>query len=129
MFQREQIRKGMEIRSRDGERLGQVRQIEAEGFTLEQGVVVSRDYWLLFEDIAAVQGDVLVLLRDKREVQGALEEAARTGTKDVSVRGFEGGLHLRPRAPEGERGLGAGSNASRTTGVDPMPERDEEEGT
>jgi len=143
MFQREQIREGMVVRSRDGERLGRVSRVEADGFVLEQGMLVQRDYRMTFVDIASIQGDTLVLLRDKDDVHGAWsEEPVAVGAGgQVAAGEFQGGLHLSPRDLEearmdsakfqdhGQYDIGTSPDVDEGPGMHRTPSKDGDEKT
>ena len=61
MIDRSRIRRGMTVRSSDGEELGKVIQCEGVSFIIEKGLLFPMDYALRFEDVSDVVGDEIRL--------------------------------------------------------------------
>ena len=57
MFDRNQIHKGMVVRSSEGKRLGRVLTADERAFTVEKGFVRTTDYVAHYEDVKDVLGE------------------------------------------------------------------------
>jgi len=73
MLDATQIKEGMVVRSADGEKLGKVLQVSADGFLAEKGFFFPKDYFCRFSDVTEIR-DGEILLRHRRD---ALDKLAR----------------------------------------------------
>jgi hypothetical protein len=116
MFERSEIRQGMLVRSRDGERIGRVVEIADSGILVEQGYFFARDYRLPWREVGGIQGKELFLVRDReqlrrmdqREEAGVVAETAAPATAPATTTmpattPLRGGLGLHPRDLEEAR--------------------------
>lgn len=71
MAQRMDVRVGMDVRSRDGRRLGRVIGLAEDAFVVEKGVFYARDYRVPFRSVETIEGDDILLSLDKDELQKA----------------------------------------------------------
>ncbi|WP_146210206.1 hypothetical protein [Vitiosangium sp. GDMCC 1.1324] len=71
MAQRMDVRVGMEVKSRDGHRLGRVIGLVEDAFVVEKGVFYARDYRVPFRSVEAIKGDDIFLSVDKDQLQKA----------------------------------------------------------
>jgi uncharacterized protein (TIGR02271 family) len=99
LWNRENIREGMIVRSADGEKLGKIVALGATNFEIEKGFFILKDYTVAYSDIKDVQGDECFLRFGKDELKRLQEEplgaAAVTG------------------APYGDTGLGETGRTTR----------------
>jgi len=98
MFERSEIREGMLVRSRDGERIGRVVEIADSGILVERGFF-ARDYRLPWREIAGIQGTELFLVRDREQLRrmDQREEAGVVAETAAPADTLRGGLGLHPR--------------------------------
>lgn len=84
LWNRENIREGMTVRSADGEKLGKVIALGDTHFEIEKGLFVLKDYVVAYSDIKDVQGGECFLRYGK-------EELKRAGDIDTSSRATTAG--------------------------------------
>ncbi|MBU8895576.1 hypothetical protein KRR26_08160 [Corallococcus sp. M34] len=58
------IRTGMTVRDRDGERLGDIVAVDARGMTLEEGAPCGREHPLPWSEVTAIDGEDVYLGKD-----------------------------------------------------------------
>jgi hypothetical protein len=141
-IERSQIRDGMTVRSADGEKLGEVLTTDEQGFIVEKGFFVPRDYVVRYDDVAEVSGDAVRLSAGREALRGlgqrgglpevrttvraAREEEDEEGRRPQGIAGpgpgMPGGTPTLLAGPDvrGERGQGTG--AARTVRRDPEEE-------
>jgi hypothetical protein len=71
MAQRMDVRVGMDVKSRDGHRLGKVIGLTEDAFVVEKGVFYARDYRVPFRSVERLEGDDIHLSLDKDQLQKA----------------------------------------------------------
>jgi hypothetical protein len=71
MAQRMDVRVGMDVKSKDGYRLGKVIGLAADAFVVEKGVFYARDYRVPFSSVETIDGDDIRLLLDKDQIRKA----------------------------------------------------------
>lgn len=86
LWNRENIREGMIVRSADGEKLGKIVALGDSNFEIEKGFFILKDYTVSYSDIKDVQGDECFLRFGKEELKRLNEEplgapAAMTGAR------------------------------------------------
>jgi uncharacterized protein (TIGR02271 family) len=59
---RTDIREGMTVRTRDGQKLGKVLSIAGDGFIIEKGLLFKKDYMASFDRIEEVVGDEVIYM-------------------------------------------------------------------
>jgi uncharacterized protein (TIGR02271 family) len=79
------IREGMEVYSSDGEKLGKVRALDADGFIIEKGFFFPKEYFVRYAHAASVTGDEIRLALHKDEL-GSAGEADRSYRSDAAER-------------------------------------------
>jgi len=109
-MQRQDIREGTTVQSKDGEKLGKIVACGADSFIIEKGIFFPKDYEARYDDILDLEGDVLVLAISRDELRRADGELASMGTGDVGGAGrrdIDAGQD-RTRAATGQHDLTAG---------------------
>lgn len=86
------IRKGMLVRSTEGERIGKVIRCDDTTFVVEKGAVLPKDYELRYDHITALSGDTIVYslseFLDRERARGkARSEAVAGGTAAAAAGG------------------------------------------
>jgi hypothetical protein len=71
MAQRMDVRVGMNVKSRDGHRLGKVIGLTDDAFVVEKGVFYAKDYRVPFRSVERLEGDDIHLSLDKDQLQKA----------------------------------------------------------
>ncbi len=71
MAQRMDVRVGMDVKSKDGRRLGTVIGLAADAFVVEKGVLYARDYRVPFSSVDTIDGDDIRLLLDREQIRKA----------------------------------------------------------
>jgi len=71
MAQRMDVRVGMDVKSRDGHRLGKVIGLAEDAFVVEKGIFYARDYRVPFRSVETITGDDILLSLDKEQLQKA----------------------------------------------------------
>ncbi len=71
MAQRMDVRVGMDVKSKDGHRLGKVIGLAADAFVVEKGVFYAKDYRVPFSSVDTIEGDDIRLLLDKDQIRKA----------------------------------------------------------
>ena len=71
MAQRMDVRVGMDVKSRDGHRLGKVIGLADDAFVVEKGIFYARDYRVPFRSVETIEGDDILLALDKDQLQKA----------------------------------------------------------
>jgi hypothetical protein len=71
MAQRMDVRVGMNVKSKDGHRLGKVIGLAADAFVVEKGVFYAKDYRVPFSSVETIDGDDIRLLLDKDQIRKA----------------------------------------------------------
>jgi hypothetical protein len=71
MAQRMDVRIGMDVKSKDGHRLGKVIGLLADAFVVEKGVFFPKDYRVSFSAVETIDGDDIRLLVDRERLQKA----------------------------------------------------------
>jgi hypothetical protein len=71
MAQRMDVRVGMDVKSRDGHRLGKVIGLADDAFVVEKGIFYARDYRVPFRSVETIKGDDILLSLDKDQLQKA----------------------------------------------------------
>ena len=84
MAQRMDVRVGMDVKSRDGHRVGKVIGLADDAFVVEKGVFYAKDYRVPFRSVETIEGDDIRLSLDKDQLQKAsvgeaLQAADRLG--------------------------------------------------
>ena len=79
-IERSQVREGMTVRSAAGEKLGEVLTADEQGFIVEKGFFVPRDYVVRYDDVAEVSGDAVRLSTGREALRGL---GQRGGLPDV----------------------------------------------
>lgn len=80
MYQRKDIREGMAVRSKDGEKLGKVFAIGDDAFHIERGLFFPKDYRVAFAEVDKINDEgELVLNRGKAALQ-QVSDAKGAGT-------------------------------------------------
>jgi hypothetical protein len=84
MAQRMDVRVGMDVKSKDGHRLGKVIGLAEDAFVVEKGVFYAREYRVPFRSVETIEGDDIRLSLDKDQLHKAslgevLEAANRLG--------------------------------------------------
>ena len=74
LWNRENIREGMIVRSADGEKLGKIVALGDTHFEIEKGFFILKDYTVAYSDIKDVQGDECFLRFGKEELKRLNEE-------------------------------------------------------
>lgn len=93
MFQRNDIREGMTVRSIDGEKLGKVFAVSEGEFHIEKGLFFPKDYLVRYAEVSDIR-DGEIILNHGKEALGTLSDDARTGT----TAGLGGGAGVGPGA-------------------------------
>lgn len=73
MVERNQIHKGMVVRSSEGKRLGKVVSADENAFTVEKGIIRSIDYVADYENVTAISNEEVWLSRAKRSERSGVE--------------------------------------------------------
>jgi sporulation protein YlmC with PRC-barrel domain len=71
MAQRMDVRVGMDVKSRDGHRLGKVIGLADDAFVVEKGIFYAKDYRVPFRSVETIQGDDILLSLDRDQLQKA----------------------------------------------------------
>lgn len=71
MAQRMDVRVGMDVKSKDGHRLGKVIGLADDAFVVEKGVFYARDYRVPFRSVESIEGDDILLSLDKEQLRKA----------------------------------------------------------
>lgn len=71
MAQRMDIRVGMDVKSKDGHRLGKVIGLAEDAFVVEKGVFYAKDYRVPFRSVETIEGDDIRLSLDREQLQKA----------------------------------------------------------
>ena len=71
MAQRMDVRVGMDVKSKDGHRVGKVIGLADDAFVVEKGVFYSKDYRVPFRSVETIDGDDIRLSLDKDQLQKA----------------------------------------------------------
>lgn len=71
MAQRMDVRVGMDVKSKDGHRLGKVIGLGPDAFFVEKGVFYARDYRIPFGAVETIDGDDIRLLLDRDQLHKA----------------------------------------------------------
>lgn len=71
MAQRMDVRAGMEVKSRDGHRVGRVIGLVDDAFVVGKGVFYARDYRIPFRSVESIEGDVIHLSLNRDQLQKA----------------------------------------------------------
>ena len=71
MAQRMDVRVGMDVKSKDGHRVGKVIGLVEDAFVVEKGIFYSKDYRVPFRAVETIQGDAIHLSLDKDQLQKA----------------------------------------------------------
>ncbi|HEX8439042.1 hypothetical protein [Archangium sp.] len=71
MAQRMDVRVGMDVKSKDGHRLGKVIGLAVDAFVVEKGVFYAKDYRVPFSAVDTIDGDDIRLLLDKDQIRKA----------------------------------------------------------
>ncbi|HYO66829.1 MAG TPA: hypothetical protein VEU33_12155 [Archangium sp.] len=71
MAQRMDVRVGMDVKSRDGHRLGKVIGLADDAFVVEKGIFYARDYRVPFRSVQTIEGDDILLSLDRDQLQKA----------------------------------------------------------
>jgi hypothetical protein len=84
MAQRMDVRVGMDVKSKDGHRVGKVIGLADDAFVVEKGVFYAKDYRVPFRSVETIEGDDIRLSLDKDQLQKAslgetLQAADRLG--------------------------------------------------
>ena len=103
MFQRNDIREGMTVRSSDGEKLGKVFAVSEGEFHIEKGLFFPKDYLVRYAEVSDIRNGEIILNHGK-EALGTLSDDNRMGT----TAGLGGGAGVGPGA--------VGIPAERSTG-------------
>ncbi|RKH55234.1 YsnF/AvaK domain-containing protein [Corallococcus llansteffanensis] len=103
MFQRNDIREGMTVRSSDGEKLGKVFAVSEGEFHIEKGLFFPKDYLVRYAEVSDIR-DGEIFLNHGKEALSSLSDDTRMGT----TAGLGGGAGVGPGA--------VGMPAERTTG-------------
>lgn len=92
-MQRQDVREGTTVQSRDGEKLGKIVACGADSFIIEKGIFFPKDYEARYDDILDLEGDVLVLAVGRDELRRADGELhGETGKRET---GDLGGARMR----------------------------------
>jgi uncharacterized protein (TIGR02271 family) len=87
------IQEGMAVYSSDGEKLGKVISLDADGFLIEKGFFFPKEYFARFAHVATVSGDEvrLSLAKDQLAMAGESDLGARERERrDADLRGAGG---------------------------------------
>jgi hypothetical protein len=71
MAQRMDVRVGMDVKSKDGHRLGKVIGLAADAFVVEKGIFYAKDYRVPFSSVSTIEGDDIRLSLDKDQLHKA----------------------------------------------------------
>jgi hypothetical protein len=71
MAQRMDVQVGMEVKSRDGHKLGRVIGLAADAFVVEKGVFYAKDYRVPFRSVERIDGDDIHLSLNRDQLQKA----------------------------------------------------------
>ena len=71
MAQRMDVRVGMDVKSKDGHRLGKVIGLAADAFVVEKGVFYAKDYRVPFRSVETIEGEDIRLSLDREQLQKA----------------------------------------------------------
>ena len=93
MFQRNDIREGMTVRSIDGEKLGKVFAVSEGEFHIEKGLFFPKDYLVRYAEVSDIR-DGEIYLNHGKEALSSLSDENRVGT----TAGLGGGAGVGPGA-------------------------------
>ncbi len=98
MFQRANVQRGMAVLSYDGVQVGRVIDTEPGVIIIEKGVFFPRDFRVPLSEISNVQGEELVLVRDRAALQLWYMESVEgtVGVAGHAAPPLRGGLGLTP---------------------------------
>ncbi len=90
MAQRMDVRVGMDVKSKDGHRVGKVIGLEVDAFLVEKGVFYAKDYRVPFRVVETIDQDDIRLSVDRDQLQRArlgevLEASDRLGLDTDSL--------------------------------------------
>ncbi len=110
MIERELIREGMVVRTRDGHKLGKVIAIGDQQFQIEKGIFFPKDYVATFDAVAEIRDDELILAHGAEALRSAEAEPeliARAPAEPAAREGVRMGLAEEQLEVE-KRTVGAG---------------------
>ncbi|WP_225410339.1 YsnF/AvaK domain-containing protein [Stigmatella hybrida] len=105
MYQRNDVREGMTVRSMDGEKLGKVFAVNEDEFLIEKGLFFPKDYVCRYAEISHMEDGEIILTHGKE----GLHHFSFDGARDSDVMaGTGGGAGVGPGAlgMEGRREMG-----------------------
>jgi hypothetical protein len=95
MYQRDDIREGMTVRSVDGEKLGKVFAVNEDEFLIEKGLFFPKDYVCRYSEIRRLEEGDIILAHGKE----GLHRFSLDGPQDTGVlAGTGGGAGVGPGA-------------------------------
>lgn len=97
MFQRNDIREGMVVRSLDGEKLGRVFAVGDRQFEIEKGLFFPKDYLASYADIQDIRDDEIILSRG-RDSLGDVNDSASANVSEPALGATEASA-TRPSMP------------------------------
>jgi len=71
MAQRMDVRVGMDVKSKDGHRLGKVIGLQVDSFVVEKGLFFPKDYRVPFRAVETIDGEDIHLSLDQDQLQKA----------------------------------------------------------
>lgn len=113
LWNRENIREGMTVRSADGEKLGKVIALGDTHFEIEKGLFVLKDYVVAYSDIKDIQGGECFLRFGKEELKRAGSRG--TATTDTAYATGPGNLGYAAGATERTGDIGREGIREETT--------------
>ncbi|SEL26637.1 conserved domain-containing protein [Stigmatella aurantiaca] len=87
MYQRNDVREGMTVRSMDGEKLGKVFAVNEDEFLIEKGLFFPKDYVCRYAEISHLEDGEIILTHGKE----GLHRFSFDGTRDSDVMAGTGG--------------------------------------
>lgn len=68
MFGRELLRPGMMVHTSDGQKLGKIQSLEADGFIIEKGLIFKKEYSCRYDLVSDVRGDDVIISRKYADI-------------------------------------------------------------
>jgi uncharacterized protein (TIGR02271 family) len=65
-----QVREGMDVLDRNGDKIGKAGETVGEFFNLDAGFLGTNEYWVPFDAVSEVQGDAVFLNVNKQDIDG-----------------------------------------------------------